>query len=210
MAAQVLDCVLVDDADATIDELPDDYFDTIVCNDVLEHLTYPWVTLERLRPRLRPGGVVVASIPNIRYLPALSRIIFVRDFPLDDGGVFDGTHVRWFTLKGIRRMFEAAGYGVQTMKGIRTAAKPVGPRFGTVSPRALLGWACGCNLSSSLGHAAERAQACEVGSAAGNVHALAGRLHPCLMQDRKSAKNRRRLAAGIYIGYEYTEPTIGG
>jgi 2-polyprenyl-3-methyl-5-hydroxy-6-metoxy-1,4-benzoquinol methylase len=117
-AARVLDRVLVGDADQHIDELPDHYFDAIVCNDVLEHLAYPWVTLERLRPKLRAGGVVVASIPNIRFLPALSRIIFNRDFPLDDDGIFDRTHLRFFTRKSIRRMFNTAGYELNVVKGI--------------------------------------------------------------------------------------------
>jgi 2-polyprenyl-3-methyl-5-hydroxy-6-metoxy-1,4-benzoquinol methylase len=116
-ASAVLDRVLVGDADQHIDELPDDYFDAIVCNDVLEHLANPQDTLMRLRPKLRTGGVVVASIPNIRYLPALSRIIFGRDFPLEDDGTFDRTHLRWFTRKSIRRMFDAAGYQVQSMRG---------------------------------------------------------------------------------------------
>jgi 2-polyprenyl-3-methyl-5-hydroxy-6-metoxy-1,4-benzoquinol methylase len=117
-AAGVLDRVLVGDADQHIDELPDNYFDAIVCNDVLEHLAYPWVTLERLRPKLRASGVVVASIPNIRFLPALSRIIFNRDFPLEDEGIFDRTHLHFFTRKSIRRMFDTAGYELKAMKGI--------------------------------------------------------------------------------------------
>ena len=117
-AAAVLDRVLVGDADQRIDELPDGYFDAIVCNDVLEHLTYPWVTLERLRPKLRAGGLVVASIPNIRYLSALSKILWRRDFPLEDEGVFDRTHLRWFTRKSIRRMFDTAGYEMQSMRGL--------------------------------------------------------------------------------------------
>jgi 2-polyprenyl-3-methyl-5-hydroxy-6-metoxy-1,4-benzoquinol methylase len=117
-AAQVLDRVLVGDADQNIADLPDGYFDVIVCNDVLEHLTYPWVTLERLRPKLRAGGVVVASIPNIRYTAALLTILCRRDFPQDDEGIFDRTHLRWFTRKSIRRMFDQAGYELQSMKGI--------------------------------------------------------------------------------------------
>lgn len=52
-AEQVLDRVLVGDADELIPDLPDDYFDAVVCNDVLEHLSYPGKTLERLRPKLR-------------------------------------------------------------------------------------------------------------------------------------------------------------
>lgn len=120
-AERVLDRVLVGDADELIPDLPDDYFDAIVCNDVLEHLSYPGKTLERLRPKLRANGVVVASIPNIRYLPALSRIVFQRDFPAEDEGIFDRTHLRFFTRKSIRRMFGEAGYDMTSMKGINMA-----------------------------------------------------------------------------------------
>jgi 2-polyprenyl-3-methyl-5-hydroxy-6-metoxy-1,4-benzoquinol methylase len=121
-AAEVLDHVLVGDADAHIDDLPDGYFDAIVANDVLEHLAYPGVTLERLRPKLRPGGVVVASIPNIRYLPALARIVFKRDFPQEDSGIFDRTHLRFFTRKSILRMFDEAGYEMRSIKGLQAQA----------------------------------------------------------------------------------------
>jgi 2-polyprenyl-3-methyl-5-hydroxy-6-metoxy-1,4-benzoquinol methylase len=120
-AGRVLDRVLVGDADQLIPGLPDDYFDAVVCNDVLEHLSYPGKTLERLRPKLRAKGVVVSSIPNIRYLPALSRIVFQRDFPAEDEGIFDRTHLRFFTRKSIRRMFDEAGYEMQSMKGINMA-----------------------------------------------------------------------------------------
>lgn len=64
-ASALLDHVLVGDADEQIAELPDAYFDVIVCNDVLEHLFNPCATLKLLRPKLTPEGVVVASIPNI-------------------------------------------------------------------------------------------------------------------------------------------------
>ena len=117
-ADRILDHVLVGDADQRIADLPDDYFDAVVCNDVLEHLAYPWATLERLRPKLRSDGVVVASIPNIRYLPALSQIVFHRDFPQEPEGIFDRTHLRFFTRKSIRRMFDTAGFELRSMKGI--------------------------------------------------------------------------------------------
>jgi 2-polyprenyl-3-methyl-5-hydroxy-6-metoxy-1,4-benzoquinol methylase len=131
-AGRILDRVLVGDADQLIDEVPDGYFDAIVCNDVLEHLAYPWVTLERLRPKLHADGVVVASIPNIRYMPALFSIIFRRDFPLDEEGIFDRTHLRFFTRKSIRRMFDTAGYEMETMKGI-TMVNPFAVLVGLLS-----------------------------------------------------------------------------
>jgi 2-polyprenyl-3-methyl-5-hydroxy-6-metoxy-1,4-benzoquinol methylase len=36
-----------------ISELPDNYFDTIVCNDVLEHLLDPYSVLARLKSKLK-------------------------------------------------------------------------------------------------------------------------------------------------------------
>jgi 2-polyprenyl-3-methyl-5-hydroxy-6-metoxy-1,4-benzoquinol methylase len=117
-AAAVIDRVLVGDAGDQIAHLPDSYFDAIVCNDVLEHLVDPLAILTGLRSKLKPDGVVVASIPNIRYLPALSKIVFRKDFPQDDIGIFDRTHLRFFTRKSIVRTFTTAGFTVNRIKGI--------------------------------------------------------------------------------------------
>lgn len=125
-ASAVIDHVLVGDIDENIAELPEGYFDAIVCNDVLEHLVNPVVTLTRLRSKLTPDGVVVASIPNIRYIPALSKIVFRRDFPQKDFGVFDRTHLRFFTRKSMKRMFKTAGFKMQLMQGINAHHGPLG------------------------------------------------------------------------------------
>jgi 2-polyprenyl-3-methyl-5-hydroxy-6-metoxy-1,4-benzoquinol methylase len=125
-ASTVLDHVLAGDADKRIAELPDSYFDAVVCNDVLEHLVDPLATLTQLRCKLKPEGVVVASIPNIRYLPALGKVVFRRDFPQEDFGIFDRTHLRFFTRRSIVRMFETAGFTVQRIKGINPFCGPFG------------------------------------------------------------------------------------
>jgi SAM-dependent methyltransferase len=141
-----LDHVLVGDADQHIPDLPDGYFDAIVANDVLEHLTYPWVTLEKLKPKLSPQGVVVASIPNIRHLPALATIVFARDFPQYDEGIFDRTHLRFFTKKSIKRMFDQAGYDLRSIEG-RNGPDPLARiltilSFGLLSDTRYLQYAC--------------------------------------------------------------------
>ena len=125
-AATLIDHVLVGDAADRIAELPDAYFDTVVCNDVLEHLVDPLAILVQLRSKLKLDGVVVASIPNIRYLPALSKVVFRKDFPQDDFGIFDRTHLRFFTRKSIVRMFSQAGFTVHTIKGINFWCGPLG------------------------------------------------------------------------------------
>jgi 2-polyprenyl-3-methyl-5-hydroxy-6-metoxy-1,4-benzoquinol methylase len=125
-AVEAIDHVLVGDVDEQAMTLPDNHFDAIVCNDVLEHLVDPLATLTLLRGKLAPGGVVIASIPNIRYFPALREILLRRDFPAEDAGIFDRTHLRFFTRKSIARMFADAGYDMRRMKGINTRVKPVG------------------------------------------------------------------------------------
>lgn len=132
-ARAVIDRVLVGDADEQIAEIPDRYFDVIICNDVLEHLVDPLKTLRHLRPKLRSEGVVVASIPNIRYAPALSKVLFRKDFPKDDEGIFDRTHLHFFTRKSIVRMFENAGYTLSRIEGINAHYGPLGMIFTVLS-----------------------------------------------------------------------------
>lgn len=125
-ASSVIDRVLAGDADDRIAELPDSYFDVVVCNDVLEHLVDPGATLTQLRRKLKPEGVVIASIPNIRYLPALGKVVFRKDFPQEDFGIFDRTHLRFFTRRSIVRMFKTAGFNIRRIKGINGHCGPFG------------------------------------------------------------------------------------
>src|SRR5664280_2411438 len=55
-----------------VDQLPDDYFDLVVCNDVLEHLVDPFTVQSKLKRCISRRGVVVSSTPNIRYYPTVS------------------------------------------------------------------------------------------------------------------------------------------
>ncbi len=101
-----------------LDEL-DDTFDVVAFNDVLEHLIDPWDALRKAHDVLNPRGIVVASIPNIQYLPALRDIAVHGRFDYTDaGGIFDRTHLRFFTRSTILQMFQDCGYAVQRCDGI--------------------------------------------------------------------------------------------
>lgn len=71
-------------------------FDVILCLDVLEHLSDPWEIVRRLHGALAPGGVIVASIPNIRFYKASFPLFFLGRRNLEDSGIRDRTHLRWF------------------------------------------------------------------------------------------------------------------
>lgn len=95
-------------------------FDVITFNDVLEHIPNPQNILRFCGQILLPGGVIVASIPNIRFFDALYHIIIEKDFKYTGAGIFDKTHLRFFTQKSIVRMFEEAGYQVEEIEGINS------------------------------------------------------------------------------------------
>lgn len=117
-AQRVLDRVLIGDIADLTDQLPDDYFDLVICNDVLEHMVDPFTVLAMLKGKISRRGVVVSSIPNIRYYPTFHEILVHGQWEYEESGVLDRTHLRFFTKKSIRKMYERLGYEVLLHEGI--------------------------------------------------------------------------------------------
>ncbi len=84
-------------------------YDCIIFADVLEHLADPARTLSAARERVVPHGCIVMSLPNIRHVSALWSIFVRGSFPQRPRGLFDRTHLRWFTLKDITRLLSDQG-----------------------------------------------------------------------------------------------------
>ena len=84
---------------------PDEYFDIIICADVLEHLVDPWSTIDKIIRCLKKDGLLIVSIPNIREWKTLGKVIFRGDFRYQSsGGIMDKTHLRFFCKKNIYEM----------------------------------------------------------------------------------------------------------
>ena len=98
--------------------LPPWSFDCILFNDVLEHMIAPESALRYARDLLAPGGVVVASIPNIRSFPTVWQLMFHARWEYQDAGVLDKTHLRFFTKSSIVDMFEREGFVLESVSGI--------------------------------------------------------------------------------------------
>jgi len=64
VASTRLDRVLHGDATKTLNDLPDNYFDLICMNDVIEHLIWPEEFLKNLRAKLSPDGRISALFPT--------------------------------------------------------------------------------------------------------------------------------------------------
>jgi 2-polyprenyl-3-methyl-5-hydroxy-6-metoxy-1,4-benzoquinol methylase len=98
-------------------------FDYVVCGDVLEHLRDPWRVLLRLHQLLKPRGFLVASIPNVRNRVVLQDLIFKGEWRYREDGILDSTHLRFFTKKSMRRLFEETGYRVAHIEHFRFGPK---------------------------------------------------------------------------------------
>lgn len=84
-------------------ELPEGGFDAITMFDVLEHLYDPKAVLSKLRRALRPGGLLIAKMPNLAAWQA--RLCGPYWFALDSP-----RHLSMFTPATARRMLEVGGY----------------------------------------------------------------------------------------------------
>jgi 2-polyprenyl-3-methyl-5-hydroxy-6-metoxy-1,4-benzoquinol methylase len=115
--------VIVGDAVSAISDLPDKYFDCVVCNDVLEHLVDPYNFLLKMKLKLSPEGLIVASIPNVRYFYNLKKLLIEKQWKYENFGILDKTHVRFFTEKSIRETFNFLGFEILRIQGIN-AFKP--------------------------------------------------------------------------------------
>lgn len=94
-------------------DLEDNYFDVVICGDVLEHLLNPVQCLVKLRRLLKDGGVIIASIPNVRYWKISMGLVFGGRWNYCDQGVLDRTHLRFFVRDTIRDLIEDSGFAIQ-------------------------------------------------------------------------------------------------
>jgi 2-polyprenyl-3-methyl-5-hydroxy-6-metoxy-1,4-benzoquinol methylase len=117
VATQHLDRVLCQPFNTDI-ELPKNYFDCIIFNDILEHLVDPFSALTFSRDLLNDGGVIVCSIPNIRYFHTMAEVLLKGEWQYQDEGILDRTHLRFFTRLSILRTFDELNFEVTRIEGI--------------------------------------------------------------------------------------------
>ncbi len=103
----------------------DEQFDAIVCADVLEHLRDPLAMLRQLRRVLKPGGRLILSLPNSGHL-YFRLVILAGRFPKQDKGLFDRTHVHFFTWDGWVDLLREGGFSV---RDVFPTGVPVGLLF---------------------------------------------------------------------------------
>lgn len=89
-------------------------FDAVTCIEVLEHLFDPESTVAEIARILKPGGVLVATVPNIVFWRnRLDFFILGRWNPLGDTlsvkQPWRDPHIRFFTMASMRRFVRESG-----------------------------------------------------------------------------------------------------
>lgn len=117
-AAKVMHKVINADITNSLNEIPDSHFDCIILNDIIEHLVDPYSLLKNLKSKLTLEGVLVLSIPNVRYWRNVMRLSLFGEWNYTDYGILDSTHLRFFTYKSLKTMFPELGFEILTLEGI--------------------------------------------------------------------------------------------
>jgi SAM-dependent methyltransferase len=133
----------VDLFDAEKDRFPydDAYFSTVLCCELLEHLTAdPMHMMSEINRILKPGGHVLITTPNLGSLRAISGILqgyhpclfpaYIR--PPEPGVEPDPRHNREYMTREIVHLLEDAGFQVTVMETGPFLARPE-PEYAWVS-----------------------------------------------------------------------------
>lgn len=103
----------------------DEFFDAIFCGDIIEHLVNTDDFVKELNRILKTNGYVVLTTPNLAswhnrllllfgYTPAfLDSTVYTKVEPFELCG-----HVRLFTKRTIKNLFESFGFEVEKMEGV--------------------------------------------------------------------------------------------
>jgi len=125
-ASKLLDKVIIGDIEKIDPPFEKEYFDYIIYGDVLEHLTDPWEILTKCAKYLKKDGFVIASIPNIRHYSVINDLVFKGKWPYVEEGIICKSHLRFFTLDEIKKLFAESNYKIVELRRNLSATKTIG------------------------------------------------------------------------------------
>ena len=90
-------------------------FDAVVCAEVMEHLFEPHLAAAEIFRVLRPGGVLIVTVPNVAYWRRRIDLALLGRWKPDGDNLAVGQpwrdpHLRFFNPGSLRRMLTSVGF----------------------------------------------------------------------------------------------------
>jgi len=119
-ALQRLNKVMIGSYKEVCDQLPNHYFDLVICNDVIEHMENHDQFFQSIKEKMKQNAYLVGSVPNVRYVYNLHELLIEKDWLYKDSGILDRTHLRFFTEKSLKRTLNEHGFLIESFKGLKS------------------------------------------------------------------------------------------
>lgn len=116
-AQTMLDRVIFGDVQQMNLPVEPNYFDCIICADVLEHLYDPWSVLIKLKTYLKDSGYLLLSVPNVQHWSMIFKLLAGK-WHYQHEGILDSSHIRFFTRSSLRQMIGQTGFEIEAMSGV--------------------------------------------------------------------------------------------
>ena len=101
---------------------------TIVLADILEHLRDPARLLRCVHDALPDGGHVFISVPNIANITVRLGLLF-GIFEYRERGILDSSHLRFYTMRSIKREIDRAGFRIVAIRGSSVPIRLILPNW---------------------------------------------------------------------------------
>jgi 2-polyprenyl-3-methyl-5-hydroxy-6-metoxy-1,4-benzoquinol methylase len=88
-------------------------YDTIVAGEFIEHVERPYDLLRMLRSRLKPGGKLVLSTPNL-----VSPPVILFEWLRSHSRFYTTDHTFYFAPRWVERMLVSTGFAVRELKAV--------------------------------------------------------------------------------------------
>ena len=105
-------------------ELQGRVFDVLIFSHVLEHLSRPWLSVEKFSRHVRPKGLVLIAVPNILFWRQRVGFLFGR-FEYTSHGAMDETHLRFFTYRTAGKLLFSHTCDLEIDRALVTGSAPL-------------------------------------------------------------------------------------